>query len=390
MTGRAPPAWSSRANSAPTSWCLRAKIPSRKSRDPRGPLARRLLAAAEVFGHGARAESLIPAQCLTAIASCPSAQPRPSARRLAACPRAVSDGQPWDLATAYAARPQYLASSMCCPDPFAPAWFGSDRGPAPESRIRGPTHARLRQALDAVIGEVKSSMPAAARYDVEMVFSRGLYPAGSAASRPKLAHSRFGTQRACFPRPLTRVGNNSSHLTGGPGHPAMASCSTPAARIKKRTRPHLHPTNARRSRPLRFGDGDINFMPLHVATAFETTTLHRPRVRPTFEATRSSFRRRRRDGSSRPRRRGHSRSSPACEGTLPNLNTVARSPGPKQQLTTERLPTSCPARRHAGQTRFAENSLEGDVILPLSDSTSYAAARPPNLMLNAPRPSVAS
>src|ERR1019366_9243569 len=109
-----------------------------------------------------------------------------------------------------------------------------------EGRLKSPEYVAsitrvYRQALDQVMAEF-SSQPgpaldrAAARYELEMSFSRGLYTGWfRGINNQELAHARFGTKRGVFLGEVLRVAGESVTLRlAAPLKRGDGTCSTQA------------------------------------------------------------------------------------------------------------------------------------------------------------------
>ena len=110
-----------------------------------------------------------------------------------------------------------------------------------EGRLKSPEYVAsitrvYRQALDKVMADLTGTAvprfePQAARYELEMSFSRGLYPGWfRGINNQELAHARFGTSAACFSAKCSASPAKASRCGCSPrSSPATASCSTPAS-----------------------------------------------------------------------------------------------------------------------------------------------------------------
>jgi putative protease len=265
-----------------------------------------------------------------------------------------------------------------------------------EGRLKSPEYVAsitrvYRQALDRVMAEVggpgptesagarttAAFDPAAARYELEMSFSRGLHPGWfRGINNQDLVHARFGTKRGVFLGEITRVVGESVVLTPvsplKPGDGVVFDAGRPDER-EEGGRVYQVESNgvAADEVTLRFGHGDIDWRRVRAGQRVWKTNdpaLDRE-VGATFKSDQIRFQ--------RPLTlEVHGRA-----GTL--LTLVARdgqghvvkfesaiplAAADRQPFTPERLRESL---GRLGGTPFMlgklESFLEGDVILPVSE-----------------------
>ncbi len=216
--------------------------------------------------------------------------------------------------------------------------------------------------------------PVAARYDLEMGFSRGLYTGWfRGINNQELAHARFGTKRGVFLGEVTRVGRDhvavrlQSPLKRGDG--IVFDAGRPDEKEQGGRVYDLVTTGA--DTVLRFGGGDIDFSRVAAGNLVWKTNdpeLDR-RVRQSYEGTQIRFR--------RPLHvavHGHAGvpltlEARDDEGHLVAVeSTTPLAAAHKQPLTTERLRDQL---GRLGGTPFElgtlENRLEGGVIIAISE-----------------------
>ncbi len=245
-----------------------------------------------------------------------------------------------------------------------------------ELRVESPTKAGTSE--QATLNSQPSSLnfaPAAARYDLEMGFSRGLYTGWfRGINNQELAHARFGTKRGVFLGQVIQVGNE--HVTLKliaplkPGDGLVFDAGRPDVKEEGGRVYQVEPRTAGET-ALRFGHGDIDFTRIHVGDRVWKTNdpeLDR-RLRQSFEGDQIRFR--------RPVHfevHGHVGAPLTLlardnEGHVTKVNsTQLLAAAQKQPLTTERLRDQL---GRLGGTPFElgqfTNRLEGDVIISVSD-----------------------
>ncbi|MDB6113298.1 MAG: yhbU [Lacunisphaera sp.] len=329
----------------------------------------------EVFVHGALCVAYS-GQCLTSESLGGRSANRGECAQACRMPyELVSDGQTVDLGDRrYLLSPQDLSGLEVLPD-LVRSGVASLKI---EGRLKSPEYVAnitrvYRQALDAVIGGTKFD-PAAARYDLEMGFSRGLYPGWfRGIHNQELAHARFGTKRGVFLGRVSRVAQNSVALKlEGPAKPGDGIVFDAGRPDEKEQGGRIYHLDERQGEAvLRFGDGDINFSRVHVGDRVWKTNdpaLDR-RVRQTFEGDQIRFRR-----EIAVEVHGHADApltlfARDAEGHVAKAESaVPLARAEKQPLTTERLTDQL---GRLGGTPFKlgtlQNHLEGDVILPVSE-----------------------
>ncbi|MBI2813899.1 MAG: U32 family peptidase [Opitutae bacterium] len=341
----------------------------------------------EVFVHGALCVAYS-GQCLTSESLGGRSANRGECAQACRMPyELVSDGKTVDLGDRrYLLSPQDLSGLDVLPD-LVRAGVASLKI---EGRLKSPEYVAnitrvYRQALDRVMIEVFGPAPApedrvmdAVRqqslYDLEMGFSRGLYPGWfRGIHNQELAHARFGTKRGVYLGQVTRVGAASVTLKlAGPAKPGDGIVFDAGRPDGKEEGGRIYYVDEHKGETqLRFGEGDIDFGRVHVGDRVWKTNdpaLDR-RVRATFEGEQIRFRRDihfevhgavgtpltlfARD------EQGH---VTKAESALPLVNAE------KQPLTTERLTDQL---GRLGGTPFQlgtlQNHLEGDVILPVKE-----------------------
>ena len=270
-----------------------------------------------------------------------------------------------------------------------------------EGRLKSPEYVAnitrvYRRALDAAmaaVGAVALNRPAAqpiaqgplgataptfdpvaARYDLEMGFSRGLYPGWfRGINNQELAHARFGTKRGVFLGLITRVGRDHVALKlEGPLKPGDGLVFDAGRPDEKEQGGRVYQVETRQGETvLRFGHGDLDFnsiQPGHRLWKTNDPELDR-RVRLTFEGDQIRFR--------RPLHlavHGHAGTPLTLiarddEGHVAQVDSVTPlAPAQKQPLTTERLRDQL---GRLGGTPFElgsfDNHLEGEVIVAVSE-----------------------
>jgi U32 family peptidase len=277
----------------------------------------------EVFVHGALCVAYS-GQCLTSESLGGRSANRGECAQACRLPYdLVCDGQPVELGDRrYLLSPQDLAGLEVLPE-LVRVGVSSLKI---EGRLKSPEYVAsitrvYRQALDKICGPIaapesgetqKRSAPpaptakavavpplqpdAAARYELEMSFSRGLYTGWfRGIDNQRLAHGRFGTKRGVFLGQISRVGNDSVALQLGaplkPGDGVVFDAGNPEQR-EEGGRVYSVDTHGGES-VLRFGQGDIDFRRVRAGQRLWKTNdpeLDR-RVRQTFEGEKIRFQR---------------------------------------------------------------------------------------------------
>ena len=341
----------------------------------------------EVFVHGALCVAYS-GQCLTSESLGGRSANRGECAQACRMPyELVADGKTVDLGDRrYLLSPQDLSGLDVLPD-LVRSGVASLKI---EGRLKSPEYVAnitrvYRQALDRVMTEVfgpafepedrvMESVRRESLYDLEMGFSRGLYPGWfRGIHNQELAHARFGTKRGVYLGQVTRVGSHNVTLKlAGPVKPGDGIVFDAGRPDEKEEGGRIYYVDENQGdTQLRFGEGDIDFSRVHAGDRVWKTSdpaLDR-RVRSTFEGDQIRFRRAlhlevhgaigtpltllARD------EQGH---VTRAESTLP----LARAE--KQPLTTERLTDQL---GRLGGTPFKlgtlQNHLEGDVILPVKE-----------------------
>jgi putative protease len=352
----------------------------------------------EVFVHGALCVAYS-GQCLTSESLGGRSANRGECAQACRMPyELVSDGRTVDLGDRrYLLSPQDLAGLEVLPD-LVRAGVASLKI---EGRLKSAEYVAnitrvYRQALDAVMqeavgavapnrpdspaiqGPLGATAPAfdadAARYDMQMAFSRGLYTGWfRGVQNQELAHARFGTKRGVFLGFVTRVGADSVTLKlEGPAKPGDGIVFDAGRPDEKEQGGRIYYVDAHKGETVfRFGRGDIDFSRVHAGDRVWKTNdpeLDR-RVRQTFEGDQIRFRR-----ELSLEVHGHAGAPLTLlardkDGhTAQADSTVPLARAEKQPLTTERLTDQL---GRLGGTPFKlgsfQNFLEGNVILPVSE-----------------------
>lgn len=171
-----------------------------------------------------------------------------------------------------------------------PSGRSTDKPPAPASALSAQPSAL-------------SSSTAAARYELEMSFSRGLYTGWfRGINNQELAHARFGTKRGVFLGTVTRVGPDFVVITLEsalkPGDGIVFDAGNPEVKEEGGRVYQVQPRGDRSQAGgaetvLRFGRGDIDFARVRPGNRVWKTNdpeLDR-RLRQTFEGDQIRFRR---------------------------------------------------------------------------------------------------
>ncbi|MBA4138250.1 MAG: peptidase U32 [Opitutus sp.] len=360
----------------------------------------------EVFVHGALCVAYS-GQCLTSESLGGRSANRGECAQACRMPyELVSDGATVPLGDRrYLLSPQDLAGLEVLPD-LVRAGVASLKI---EGRLKSPEYVAnitrvYRTALDQVMAEFETGHPgpareqsreanqpegvpvpfnpSAARYDLEMGFSRGLYTGWfRGINNQELAHARFGTKRGVYLGTVTRVGSDSVTLKLEaplkPGDGLVFDAGNPETKEQGGRVYQVQPTRGTSAKiggeetVLRFGHGDIDFSRVHAGDRVWKTNdpeLDR-RLRQSFEGDKIRF-----------QRPVHLEVHGALGTPLTVIardddGHVARadSAGPlakaeKQPLTTERLRDQL-GRLGGTPFQLGEfiNALEGDVILPVSE-----------------------
>ncbi|MSU23607.1 MAG: U32 family peptidase [Opitutus sp.] len=336
----------------------------------------------EVFVHGALCVAYS-GQCLTSEALGGRSANRGECAQACRLPYdLISDGVQVPLGDKrYLLSPQDLSGLEVLPD-LVRAGVSSLKI---EGRLKSPEYVAsitrvYRQALDQVMAELGGAAaptkfePQAARYELEMSFSRGLYTGWFRGNdHQKLAHARFGTKRGVFLGEVARVQNESVSLQllapVKPGDGLVFDAGKPAEREQGGRVYQVEPHGA--ATTLRFGAGDIDWRRVHAGQLVWKTNdpaLDRA-VRTTFAGEQIRFQ--------RPitlevhGRAGTTLTLIANDG-LGHVVKIASSlplaPAQRQPLTAERLREQL---GRLGGTPFKlgelKSFLEGDVIMPVSE-----------------------
>ncbi len=341
----------------------------------------------EVFVHGALCVAYS-GQCLTSESLGGRSANRGECAQACRMPyELVSDGRTVDLGDRrYLLSPQDLAGLEVLPD-LVRAGVASLKI---EGRLKRPEYVAnitrvYRTALDRVMtdifgpqpqaeGEVLGKLNDSSRYDLEMGFSRGLYPGWfRGINNQELAHARFGTKRGVYLGRVTQVGRDSVALKlEAPLKPGDGLVFDAGHPDQKEEGGRVYQVDTRDGETvLRFGHGDIDFARIHAGDRIWKTNdpeLDR-RLRQSFEGDQIRFRR-----GIQLEVHGHAgapltllaRDEQGHAAQADSTSPLARAE--KQPLSTERLRDQL---GRLGGTPFQlgtlENRLEGDVILPVSE-----------------------
>ncbi|HEX2861521.1 MAG TPA: DUF3656 domain-containing protein, partial [Lacunisphaera sp.] len=335
----------------------------------------------EVFVHGALCVAYS-GQCLTSESLGGRSANRGECAQACRMPyELVSDGTRVDLGDRrYLLSPQDLSGLEVLPD-LVGAGVASLKI---EGRLKSPEYVAnitrvYRRALDRTIAQRDGIPPpsfdsAAARYDLEMGFSRGLYSGWfRGINNQELAHARFGTKRGVFLGEVARVGRDHVSLQlKAPLKPGDGLVFDDGKPDGKEEGGRVYQVDSGPGETvLRFGQGDLDFeriRPGQLVWKTNDPELDR-RVRQSYEGEQIRFR--------RPLHlavHGHANAPLTLvarddEGHVVQVDSEARLVlAQKQPLSTERLRDQL---GRLGGTPFElgslENHLDGEVILPLSD-----------------------
>ncbi len=241
----------------------------------------------EVFVHGALCVAYS-GQCLTSESLGGRSANRGECAQACRLPyELVSDGATVDLGDRkYLLSPQDLSGLEVLPQ-LVRAGVASLKI---EGRLKSPEYVAsitrtYRQALDRVMAELNRENaaapgaansspvpphspppydPAAAKYELNMAFSRGLYPGWfNGINNQELAHGRFSTKRGVFLGQVTRVGSDHVALRlvapAKPGDGVVFDAGNPAAGEEGGRIYQLHTDTRSGESVLRFGRGDLDF-----------------------------------------------------------------------------------------------------------------------------------
>ncbi|MFI5357546.1 MAG: DUF3656 domain-containing protein [Opitutales bacterium] len=223
----------------------------------------------EVFVHGALCVAYS-GQCLTSEALGGRSANRGECAQACRLPyELVSDGRKVELGDRkYLLSPQDLAGLEVLPE-LVRAGVASLKI---EGRLKSAEYVAsitrvYRQALDRTMAELTGQPAPAfddkgARYELEMSFSRGLYPGWfRGVNNQELAHGRFGTKRGVFLGEVTRVAGETVHARliapAKPGDGIVFDAGAPEAGEEGG---RIYQIETRGGETLlRFGHGDIAF-----------------------------------------------------------------------------------------------------------------------------------
>ncbi len=264
----------------------------------------------EVFVHGALCVAYS-GQCLTSESLGGRSANRGECAQACRMPyELISDGAKVELGDRrYLLSPQDLAGLEVLPD-LVRAGVASLKI---EGRLKSPEYVATitrvyRTALDRALREAGVDVPerpnahsaafdpAAARYELEMSFSRGLYTGWfRGINNQELAHARFGTKRGVFLGTVTRVGPDfiavALEAPLKPGDGIVFDAGNPEQKEEGGRVYQVQPRGA--ETVLRFGRGDIDFERVRAGHRVWKTNdpeLDR-RLRQTFEGDQIRFRR---------------------------------------------------------------------------------------------------
>jgi putative protease len=368
----------------------------------------------EVFVHGALCVAYS-GQCLTSESLGGRSANRGECAQACRLPyELIADGRKIELGDRrYLLSPQDLAGLDVLPD-LVRAGVASLKI---EGRLKSPEYVAsitrvYRQALDGVMAALMTPAappppPApAARYELQMAFSRGLYTGWfRGIHNQELAHARFGTKRGVFLGQVASVASDSVTLRlAAPAKPGDGIVFDAGRPDEKEEGGRLYQVETcGPDTILRFGRGDIDFSrvrPGHLVWKTNDPELDR-RIRATFEGDRIRFRR---DlflevhGSAGTPLTLFGRDEQGHVAQAQSTVPLARAE--TQPLTTARLTEQL---GRLGGTPFQlarlDNHLEGEVMLPLKElndlrrrvvaTLERQRAQPPRWTLH-PRPAATS
>ncbi|MBL9214220.1 MAG: U32 family peptidase [Opitutaceae bacterium] len=335
----------------------------------------------EVFVHGALCVAYS-GQCLTSESLGGRSANRGECAQACRLPyELVADGQTVELGDRrYLLSPQDLAGLPVLPD-LVRAGVASLKI---EGRLKSPEYVAsitrvYRRALDAAMaaGQAGQADPApdpAAQYELQMAFSRGLYPGWfRGVQNQELAHARFGTKRGVYLGQVGRVGPDGVTLRlEGPAKPGDGVVFDAGRPEEREEGGRIYFVDARGDETLlRFGRGDVDFSRVRPGDRVWKTSdpeLER-RIRQTYEGDQVRFRRGltlevhgHAGGPLTLLARDEDGHVARAESTVP----LARAD--RQPLTSARLTDQL---GRLGGTPFIlaalANRLEGDVILPVKE-----------------------
>ncbi|MFM1850541.1 MAG: hypothetical protein RIS54_225 [Verrucomicrobiota bacterium] len=335
----------------------------------------------EVFVHGALCVAYS-GQCLTSESLGGRSANRGECAQACRLPyELVSDGQKVDLGDrSYLLSPQDLSGLAVLPD-LVKAGVASLKI---EGRLKSPEYVAsitrvYRQALDRTMAEVTGEAPPpfserAARYELEMSFSRGLYTGWfRGIHNQELAHGRFGTKRGVYLGEISRVCGETVQLRSEapikPGDGVVFDAGRPEAGEEGG---RVYQVDERGGElVLHFGHGDIDFRRVRAGQKLWKTNdpaLDRE-VRSTFAGDKIRFQRPL-DLEVHGRAGGPlTLIARDCEGHVVRVeSTTPLTAAEKQPLTAEKLAAQL---GRLGCTPFRlrtlECELEAGLILPLSE-----------------------
>lgn len=348
-------------------------------RDARSPSSASL--PLEVFVHGALCVAYS-GQCLTSESLGGRSANRGECAQACRMPyELIADGQRIELGDRrYLLSPQDLAGLELLPE-LIRAGVASLKI---EGRLKSPEYVAnitrvYRRAVDDALAQLAGTGgtgfdPAAARYDLEMGFSRGLYTGWfRGINNQELAHARFGTKRGVFLGEVTRVGRDHVALRlAGPLKPGDGIVFDGGRPDEKEEGGRVYQVDSRRDEAvLRFGQGDVDFsrvQPGHLVWKTNDPELDR-RVRQSYEGEQVRHR--------RPLHlevHGHAGSPLTVVArddqghTAQVASSTPLAPARQQPLSSARLRDQL---GRLGGTPFQlgelDNRLEGPVILAVSE-----------------------
>lgn len=335
----------------------------------------------EVFVHGALCVAYS-GQCLTSESLGGRSANRGECAQACRLPyELVSDGEKVELGDRkYLLSPQDLSGLAVLPE-LVRSGVASLKI---EGRLKSPEYVAsitrvYRQALDKVMAEIGGeSVPdfseRAARYELEMSFSRGLHTGWfRGINNQELAHGRFGTKRGVYLGEISRVAGEAVHVKllapAKPGDGIVFDDGKPEAGEEGG---RIYQVGERNGETvLRFGHGDIDFRRVRAGQRLWKTNdpaLDRE-VRSTFSGDKIRFQR---PVTFEVHGRANSPLTMIArdgEGHVAKVeSTIPLARAEKQPLTTDRLRDQL---SRLGGTPFKlnqlESYLESGLILPLSE-----------------------
>lgn len=336
----------------------------------------------EVFVHGALCVAFS-GQCLTSESLGGRSANRGECAQACRLPyELVSDGQSVPLGDRrYLLSPQDLAGVEVLPELLRVGVCSLKI----EGRLKAPEYVAsitrvYRQALDRAVSELTGEPvppfdPSAARYELEMSFSRGLYTGWfKGIDNQELAHARFGTKRGVFVGTVRQVAGESVVVDVAssvkPGDGVVFDAGRPDAK-EEGGRIYQADKIDRNGIALRFGTGDLDLRRVRPGQRVWKTNdpaLDRA-VRATFEGDQIRFQRPVDfEVHGRPGGELTVLADDRCGHVVRAVSSARLEVATKQPLTPQRLEEQF---GRLGGTAYKlgrmVSRLEGDAIVPLSE-----------------------